>query len=472
MSKLSKNKFYFLIGLLAGILLTALFLSARSLFPEPKSISGATQETTSQTLSSIENIQSSASEPFSSSEETVPLSSDQNAQAAALSSSCPPWSADAVYNGGDRVLYQDRIYRAKWWTQNEVPGAADVWEDTLETPAVTGLDAIPSESLDSIIQAQKDADNTAYVRGDTQKEGAFKVVAYYPSWKGEQFNKLQYDVLTHIVYAFAIPNPDGTLKPLDNPELARRLIQDAHRNQAGVLLAVGGWSYNDVPLEAAFMEATSDDEKLRRFGDQILEMCDAYGFDGVDMDWEHPRIDGDSSARYEALMLYLAERLHADGKLLTSAVISGATADGNIYYDAAAHTDKVLNAVDWIHVMAYDGGDGERHSSYEFAVNCGSYWKDSRHLPASKIVLGVPFYARPSWAAYSDILSSDPNAWNKDIADYNGMQAHYNGVSTISKKTRYAMDNLGGMMIWEITQDTADKEKSLLHAIGKAIKAP
>ena len=35
----------------------------------------------------------------------------------------------------------------------------------------------------------------------------------------------------------------------------------------------------------------------------------------------------------------------------TSAVVSRVSADGNIYYDAAAHSDAVLNAVDWIHVM-------------------------------------------------------------------------------------------------------------------------
>lgn len=111
-----------------------------------------------------------------------------------------------------------------------------------------------------------------------------------------------------------------------------------------------------------------------------------------------------SAKQYETLMLSLADRLHAGGKLLTAAVLSGATADGNIYYDAAAHTNAVLNAVDFINVMAYDGGDGERHSSYDFAVACGTYWKDTRGLPAHKIVLGVPFYARPSWADYRTIL--------------------------------------------------------------------
>lgn len=107
-------------------------------------------------------------------------------------------------------------------------------------------------------------------------------------------------------------------------------------------------------------------------------MCNEYGFDGVDMDWEHPRVDGPSKNQYQELILYLADALHAQGKLLTSAVVSGVSADGNIYYDAAAHSDAVLNAVDWIHVMAYDGGDGERHSSYDFAVNSAAYWCGTR----------------------------------------------------------------------------------------------
>ena len=47
------------------------------------------------------------------------------------------------------------------------------------------------------------------------------------------------DVLTHIAYAFAIPTGQQTA-PLENPETAVRLIEDAHKNQVKVLLAVGG----------------------------------------------------------------------------------------------------------------------------------------------------------------------------------------------------------------------------------------
>ena len=114
---------------------------------------------------------------------------------------------------------------------------------------------------------------------------------------------------------------------------------------------MGGWSYNGAELEPVFVSATSTSEKTRQLGDEILAMCNEYGFDGVDMDWEHPRVDGPSKNQYQELILYLADTLHAQGKLLTSAVVSGVSADGNIYYDAAAHSDAVLNAVDWIHVM-------------------------------------------------------------------------------------------------------------------------
>ena len=364
------------------------------------------------------------------------------------------WDREAVYNGGDEVLYQGRIYRAKWWSQGEPPGQADVWEDTLQTPgpSVSAPPATPAPAGTPI-----------------EKPAGFKVVGYYPDWKPDDTGKPRWDVLTHLNYAFAIPTAEGGLRPLEHPETARQLIQTAHDRGVQVLLAVGGWSYQEVPLEPTFVSATATAEKRDAFAGAIVDMCLEYGFDGVDMDWEHPRVDGPSGGQYEALMVDLSARLHGEGKLLTSAVLSGATADGNIYYDAAAHSDAVLDAVDWINVMAYDGGDGARHSSYDFAVDCGAYWRENRGMDAEKVVLGLPFYARPSWAGYGDLLAAVPEAAEGDRVDYNGMEVWYNGPGTIADKTRYAMDRLGGVMIWEVTQDADSAEKGLQEAIGRAL---
>ncbi len=39
------------------------------------------------------------------------------------------WSSSAVYVGGDAASYNGHNWSAKWWTQGETPGAADVWAD-------------------------------------------------------------------------------------------------------------------------------------------------------------------------------------------------------------------------------------------------------------------------------------------------------------------------------------------------------
>lgn len=373
------------------------------------------------------------------------------------------WNADSVYTGGETVSYHGKLYKARWWTQGEEPGSIQdgAWEDLLTADPNAAGTAQPAGVSNVPIDASSPKST------DT---AAFKVVGYYPSWAPDGLAKVDFNVLTHVNYAFAIPTAEGGLMPLENADTAKKLIDAAHKNGAKVLIAVGGWSYNDTPLEPAFLSATATAERRVKFADAIIALCEEYGFDGVDIDWEHPRVDGTSASQYEALMLELSTRLHAEGKLLTAAVLSGATPDGGVYYDAAAHTNAVLNAVDWINVMAYDGGDGERHSGYSFGVACGVYWHETRGLPSEKVVLGVPFYARPSWAAYEDILAAVPGADSTDTVDYNGMQAYYNGVETIKKKTLYAKEHLGGIMIWELTQDTADRSKSLLAAIGEAAK--
>jgi len=38
------------------------------------------------------------------------------------------WNVSKIYINGDTITYKSKIYKAKWWTQGEVPGASDVWE--------------------------------------------------------------------------------------------------------------------------------------------------------------------------------------------------------------------------------------------------------------------------------------------------------------------------------------------------------
>lgn len=477
----------FLSGLLIGILLMAAGMGIYHAKSEKAAITDniaqaeefeesasdiAEQQETSQPIPSEEENKANAE-----TEENQKEAAEEQTEESIANGTEDTYNKEKVYVGGDEVAYHGKVYRAKWWTQGEEPGKADVWEDLLIAAGQSiasgqsvGAGQQEEAGIKELPQTKQSSDKqeSAAPRTDVEKKEDFKVVGYFPSWK-ENTDKIQYDVLTHINYAFAIPTAEGKLRPLENEAIAQKIIAKAHKEGVHVFIAIGGWSYMDTPLEATFVSATETAEKRTLFVNEILAMCDKYGFDGVDMDWEHPRVDGGSSKQYEALMLELADKLHAKGKQLSSAVLSGATADGNIYYDAAAHTDKVLQAVDWINVMAYDGGDGERHSAYEFAVNSGNYWKNTRKMSAGKVVLGVPFYARPSWAAYGDILAAVPDAWKTDHTNYNGMEAWYNGVATIEAKTKFALENLGGIMIWEVAQDTTG-EHSLQTAIGRMVK--
>lgn len=376
------------------------------------------------------------------------------------SNTYPAWDVGTTYNTGDRVSFNGKIYEAKWWTQGEYPDKSNEWGVwTFIGDVETNVTKPDTE------KSNDNSSSTASLSGSK-----FKVIGYFPNWKPEKEKEIQYGKLTHLNYAFAIPNNDGTLKPLAEPELAKKIIKNGHKNDVKVLIAVGGWEYNGTPLETTFIAATDTDDKCKKLAGSILSLVDEYGFDGVDMDWEHPRTDGNSKIQYANLLKYLRNGINKKGKILSAAVQAGVNADGNVSWDAAGHTDAALSSLDWINVMAYDGGDGDRHSSFDFSTSAANYWIKTRKLPQNKVVLGLPFYGRPSWASYEEILKADSSAFSKDKAMIDGKEAYYNGIDTIKKKTKWAMENASGIMIWEISQDTPDSSKSLLNAIYETVK--
>ena len=61
-----------------------------------------------------------------------------------------------------------------------------------------------------------------------KRKDDFRIVTYFPAWAPERADRLRYDVLTHVIYAFAIPTEEGGLLPLDHAEFAKRLVAEAH----------------------------------------------------------------------------------------------------------------------------------------------------------------------------------------------------------------------------------------------------
>lgn len=277
----------------------------------------------------------------------------------------------------------------------------------------------------------------------------FRSVGYMPSWSGS-VNSIQYNKLTHINYAFALPNSNGTLQAIPDPGKLSSLVSLGHSNNVRVSLAIGGWNDgNDSAFEALAGNATA----RTTFVNSVVSVVNQYNLDGVDIDWEYPD-PGASGNNFTALMQQLSTAMHSRGKLLTAAVVSsGGTAEGV--------QTPVFGYVDWLNIMAYDGGSP--HANYDWSIQSANYWK-GRGLPASKTVLGVPFYSRPGYYTYSQLVAMDPANANRDCATVSGAQQCYNGIPTIKRKTQWAMANAGGIMNWELSQDTSGST-SLVSAI-------
>lgn len=279
--------------------------------------------------------------------------------------------------------------------------------------------------------------------GTSAIPAGFKVVGYLPSWAGA-VNQVQYSKLTHINYAFVIPNGSGGLGAIDNVSKLQSLVSTAHANGVKVSISIGGWNNGD---DSGFESLAANSGTRTTFVNNVLNMVNQYNLDGADIDWEYPN-DGASANNYSALMQQLSTALHNQGKLLTAAVISN---------DGSSINANVFGYVDFLNLMAYDG-DGPNHSPYSLAQTSLNYWI-GRGLPKAKAILGVPFYGREPYTSYADILAGGGSP-NSDT--WNGIG--YNGIPTIKSKTSLALSQGGGIMMWELSQD-ATGANSLLSAI-------
>jgi GH18 family chitinase len=119
---------------------------------------------------------------------------------------------------------------------------------------------------------------------------------------------------------------------------------------------------------------------------------------------------------------------------------------------------------DTINVMTYDGAG---HGTMQQFNDGLAYWL-ARGVPPEKLVMGIPFYSRPSEIPYRKIVEADPASAQLDSVEWNGTTEHFNGIPTVQQKTGLAVANAGGIMFWLLEQDTFD-ELSLLKAIDEIV---
>ncbi|PAM91642.1 glycoside hydrolase [Flavobacterium sp. IR1] len=290
-----------------------------------------------------------------------------------------------------------------------------------------------------------------------------KVIAYVPNWidLNAFSSSIQYSKLTHINIAFENPDANGYLSFNSG---SNTIINAAHAQNVKVFVSLGGGAISEGGAIRDNYWNLIKPANRTAFIQKIYDYVVAHNFDGVDVDLEGPAINGD----YGGFVIALAAKLHAGNKLCTAALSEG--------YGGANVPASTFAAYDWINIMAYDAtgpwapGNPGQHSPYSMAVNQFNYWT-GRGLPASKAIIGVPFYGYGFGASanqgisYANIVNQYPGAENQDQV---GNTIYYNGIPTIKQKTTFAIQNAGGVMIWELSQDAVGS-KSLLTAINQVI---
>jgi len=291
-----------------------------------------------------------------------------------------------------------------------------------------------------------------------------RVVGYFPYYRFSLNDKIQYCKVTHLNIAFANPQIDGTIVlPGSSGDLLKNVMDTARSQNSNIkiYISLAGGALSDQ-VSNTWKNFLSSPQDRPILIDKIVSYVLDNGFDGVDVDLEWNHV----TAGYSDFVIELRDALKSKSKGITAAYPS------ETRYSLI--TQEALNALDFINLMVYDytgpwNPSPGQHSSYDHAKQGINFWKNTVGINPSKLTLGVPFYGYDFQNSttvksftYGSMVDSDVSNSEKD----NVGNKYYNGRPTIANKVKLASQNLSGIMIWELGQDSFS-EYSLLETIHK-----
>jgi chitinase len=351
-----------------------------------------------------------------------------------------------------------------------------------------------------------------------------RVIGYYAGWaasRGFRPEHIRGELLTHVNYAFARVGPDHRIE-LRDPDVAEpnfaglRALKEKHPHLR-TLISVGGWTDS-----TGFYAMSQIEAGRAAFSESAAAFASRHGFDGVDLDWEYPGGGGNDKGlggpadkrNFTLLLQELRRRLDEQGAadrkryLSTIAVGAGARPRENL------ELDEIHKHLDFINLMTYDmGGTWSPRTAFNApllpAFDGASSADGSVRaylaggIPTDKLVLGVPFYGR----GYAGVAANADNGFNqphdrkgarglggayRDLAEKHIDKTHrrfwhdaarvpwlydetggtmitYDDPESLRLKGAYAREqHLGGVMIWELSED--DEHASLLTALNEGLR--
>ncbi|MBQ3766174.1 MAG: hypothetical protein II874_05495 [Bacteroidales bacterium] len=290
------------------------------------------------------------------------------------------------------------------------------------------------------------------------------------------------------------------------PLVQKFVAYKAEYPELKVKLQMGGWGKN----ADGWSQMAGDPVKRKAFVDECVAICEQYGIDGFDVDWEYPtyaakdgdHVNGASPADWENFVTLFKEMREA----MPDKILSYAASDSGKYTDNYG----VLPYVDYINVMTYDEGNPPYHNAplYRSSITgsrcCAEAIDNIFHgqqgIPYQMMNFGLAFYGHgdgyklktgnryPASVDYSklddiffkgtcdgmDVKGVNYRIWDDVakvpyLADALGkMYASYEDIESINAKVEYLKSrNMLGAMIWEYRHD--DDAGTLRHAVKHAM---
>ena len=342
----------------------------------------------------------------------------------------------------------------------------------------------------------------------TEKRDRFVVVGYFHG-DTVQLSRYPLQKLTHLCYSFLHlkGNRLSINSTKDSLEILYLTSLKKQYPDLKILLSLGGWGGCKT-----CSEVFSSGSGRADFAKSTLELLQQYGADGIDLDWEYPSVEGFPGHRYTPddrhnFTLLVQKLRHTLGNNYEITFAAGAT---TACLSESIEWNEVMPYVDRVHLMTYDLTNGfskvtghhtplystkDQPESSDHAVR----YLDSLGVPDNKIVLGLAFYAR----AWSNVDENNNGLYRpgtfvryigfKDFGNFFGkdgafayhwdstaqapyrysreehLYATFDDRRSVALKVDYALEHhLGGIMFWELTEDTS--HDGLLDAIDKELK--
>ena len=218
--------------------------------------------------------------------------------------------------------------------------------------------------------------------------------------------------LTRINYAFANIKSGRIVNGFanDDQNMTALVALKQENPSLTVLVSVGGWLWS-----GAFSDMALTKESRGIFIASVVEFVRQHQLDGLDVDWEYPGLPGaephfraEDKQNYTLLLKELRSAFNQETSRTHKRLYLTIAAGASDEFLGNTEMAEVAKYVDTVNLMTYDfteaGVDAltghnaplyanpqdVRHTSSDAAVKAFEH----AGVPAAKILLGVPFYAR------------------------------------------------------------------------------